>query len=443
MNRSNAYTSTSTASGDKQLDKFEVRGLFGQLDHDITFPTPLEGKPGPSLVILHGPNGIGKTTILRMLDGLMRLNFNPFRRVPFKACSLQFTTGESIEVRPQQNDVLLSLSVCYDDLEVELHPRRPGALNEEDRGAVEAFRQRFFRATDSLNFELIETTRILGTLDSLDDVDYQSLAISSHSSARELERLRQAFESNPKARASERTKDLAARVQRFVREAQVNYRRFFSTNEPDLFPKILHSLADPEPRTVRAEDLLKRLRRIREEDQQARQLGLEPEQWEYEELATFLEERKGSPDMSHALTVLSAYVETLESRAAERQLIATRLRTFEDLVSEFFENKRVEIRPRGGFAILTDQGEELSEEQLSSGEYHLLYLMVSALVTQRRGTVIAIDEPEMSMHLKWQRRLINALMECASNAEPQFIFATHSPDISAEYPDDMVMLGHS
>ena len=70
----------------------------------------------------------------------------------------------------------------------------------------------------------------------------------------------------------------------------------------------------------------------------------------------------------------------------------------------------------------------------------LLFLMVAALVTRRRGTVIAIDEPEMSMHIAWQRKLIPALVECASNAEPLFIFATHSPDLAASCPGAMVEL---
>ncbi len=432
--------SRSTASGDMQLATFELHGLFGELDHSIEFPTPLEGNPGPSLVILHGPNGVGKTTILRMIDGMMRLDFNPFRRVPVKHCKLSFTTGEYIEVEPKSNDALEYLVVRYDDHEVRLHPRKPGALVPDQRPVVEAFRQSFFRATESLDFELIETTRIVGTLNWMDDDEYDYLVSLPPEERDLILSSRRRRVSNPKARKYERTGDLAARVQRFVREAQVNYRHYFSSTEPDLFPRILQRLTDSQPNQVRAEDLLKRLRRIREQDQHARKLGLATEQWDYEQLARFLEEQRASADITHALTVLSAYVETLESGAAERELLANRLQTFESLMSEFLEDKEVMIHPRQGFAIVTSRGEELHESQLSSGEYHLLYLMVSALVTQRRGTVIAIDEPEMSMHIKWQRRLISALVKVASNAEPQFIFATHSPDIAAEFPDDMVML---
>ena len=52
----------------------------------------------PSLVILHGRNGVGKTTLLRMLDGLMRLDFDVFREVPFVSSGLRFNSGQQITV---------------------------------------------------------------------------------------------------------------------------------------------------------------------------------------------------------------------------------------------------------------------------------------------------------------------------------------------------------
>jgi predicted ATPase len=186
--------------------------------------------------------------------------------------------------------------------------------------------------------------------------------------------------------------------------------------------------------------LLERLRTIREKDQQTSRFGLEPDRWNLEQLEGLLSQARTTLERNYAYSVLSIYVETLESRAAERDLVAERLRKFEQRLSEFFEGKAVKIDPRKGFEIIASSGTELRQDQLSSGEYHLLYLMVAALVTQRRGTVVAIDEPEMSMHIGWQRRLIPALLDIASNAEPQFVLATHSPDIAAGHSEYMVQL---
>jgi predicted ATPase len=188
--------------------------------------------------------------------------------------------------------------------------------------------------------------------------------------------------------------------------------------------------------------LLEILKRIQSADRVHRRLGLQPDQWNYKQLVGYAEPLAKSrrAGRNYALTVLGAYTEVLESRSNERQLIADRLLIFEDVMKEFLDGKRVFVDATKGLRIETDQEEELDETKLSSGEYHLLYLMVAALTTKRSGTVIAIDEPEMSMHIEWQRKLIRKLFEVASNAAPQFVFATHSPDVAADYPDDLIEL---
>ena len=66
-------------------------------------------------------------------------------------------------------------------------------------------------------------------------------------------------------------------------------------------------------------------------------------------------------------------------------------------LSSFLGDKTVSIDPKEGLVIRADHTQEvLRERSLSSGEFHLLLLMVAALVTRRRGTVIAIDEPDVN-----------------------------------------------
>jgi len=100
----------------------------------------------------------------------------------------------------------------------------------------------------------------------------------------------------------------------------------------------------------------------------------------------------------------------------------------------------VAVSARDGIALSSPDGTRLAEHQLSSGEYHLLFLMVAALATRSRGSVVAIDEPEMSMHLKWQRRLVPALLECAEGGEPLILLATHSPEVCRSCPESLVSL---
>jgi ABC-type cobalamin/Fe3+-siderophores transport system ATPase subunit len=431
-----------------QLKRLAIRGLFGTMDHTIQFPVPGEQASTPSLVILHGRNGVGKTTILRMLDGLLRLDFNTFRQIPIASCVLDFDSNDSLEVKPHRNERLVHIDVSFRGLHVQLHPDHPGALNDEEDHRVEVFRQLFFKQTEDITFEFIDTERLYQLQPHFDEFED---AVPPHLTAEISRTLRSPLgrkffirhsPPNPKARFPEPPQSLAARVKRFIREAQVNYRTFFSTTEPDLFPRIIDRLTAKQQPIYAIDELRERLQRIHAQDKENERLGLEPDRWDYDQMMAQLEAlaQRSGEGRQQALTVLGSYVEQLESRAAERALVADRLLTFERLMKEFLGDKSIAIDPRVGIQIRAQSGEKLEERQLSSGEFHLLFLMIAALVTRRRGTVIAIDEPEMSMHIAWQRRLIPALVECASKAEPLFIFATHSPDLAASFPDAMIEL---
>jgi len=423
-----------------QLEELTIEGLFDHFDHRVVFPTSSEEEEDaiPSLVILHGRNGVGKTTILRMIDGLMQLNFDVFREVPFSLCSLLFTTGDRLSVADGRVKRQRVFDVTFETLEegkqnVTLDGRRgkKGAFREGETPKVEEFRKTFFSKTNSIFFDYIATSRRPEPEepDSLRAMGYEFRDGVVVQSAR------------AQAQRADQLQPLAAKVAAFVESAQLDYRRFFSTTEPELFPRILQRLSEAAPEEYAPDELARRLNNLRDEGERLSRLGLEMERWDPDVLMVYLEELSSSPNRAYGLAVLAAYAEVLESRAEQRALVANRLLTFEAIMNEFLLDKHVSVDPERGLRIETTGGRVLTENRLSSGEYHLLYLMVEALVTRRRGTVIAIDEPEMSMHIAWQRKLIPNLLRCASNAAPQFIFATHSPDIVADYRSSLIRIG--
>jgi predicted ATPase len=419
-----------------QLERLDVEGLFGRFEHSIPLPTQPEDdeQPRPSIAILHGPNGVGKTTVLRMLSGFLRLDFSAFRRVPCTSATLTFSTSQQLTVRREQ-DPPHALEVRFGDMMVRLHADRSGPLLDEDAALVEHFRSTFFKATEGITFDFVDTGRM----------PLQVPPEPGYAVGAQLDDPRYVVEIDSAGRARRRRRGprdgetpLAERVARFIADAQVDYRRFFSTSEPDLFPRIMQRLTSTELPAYDAERLLKTLTDLRDQALRTAEVGLEVEPWDYEQLVGHLRSLSGEPAEQYALTVLGTFTEFLASRVEQRELVAHRLRAFEALLDDFFLGKHVKVHPRDGLHITSDAGEPLRETQLSSGEFHLLYLMVTSLVTRRRGTVIAIDEPEISMHIAWQRKLISSLVACASNASPQFIFATHSPDIVADYRDQMI-----
>lgn len=72
-------------------------------------------------------------------------------------------------------------------------------------------------------------------------------------------------------------------------------------------------------------------------------------------------------------------------------------------------------------------GETLVPYQLSSGEKQILAILLTVLVEDNQNYVLFMDEPEVSLHVDWQKRLIDLIMDLNPNV--QLILTTHSPAV--------------
>ena len=72
-------------------------------------------------------------------------------------------------------------------------------------------------------------------------------------------------------------------------------------------------------------------------------------------------------------------------------------------------------------------GETLMPYQLSSGEKQMLVILLTVLIEDGQNYVLFMDEPEVSLHVEWQKRLIDLILEL--NPSVQIILTTHSPAV--------------
>lgn len=68
-----------------------------------------------------------------------------------------------------------------------------------------------------------------------------------------------------------------------------------------------------------------------------------------------------------------------------------------------------------------------NNKKLSSGEKQFLIVMLTVLLQRKEESILIMDEPEISMHIDWQRELLNNLKKLNPNC--QIILATHSPGV--------------
>ena len=72
-------------------------------------------------------------------------------------------------------------------------------------------------------------------------------------------------------------------------------------------------------------------------------------------------------------------------------------------------------------------GETLFPYQLSSGEKQMLAILLTVLVQDGKPYALFMDEPEVSLHIEWQKRLIGLILSLNPNV--QIILTTHSPAV--------------
>ena len=109
------------------------------------------------------------------------------------------------------------------------------------------------------------------------------------------------------------------------------------------------------------------------------------------------------------------------------QQLSEKKRRFQDIVDELFRETGKNIVRTENEIRFTQIGEVLLPYQLSSGEKQILAILLTVLVEDDLPYVLFMDEPEVSLHIEWQKRLIDLCLELNPNV--QIILTTHSPAV--------------
>lgn len=122
------------------------------------------------------------------------------------------------------------------------------------------------------------------------------------------------------------------------------------------------------------------------------------------------------------IELLSSGDEEGHRKAAE---VSYPKRRFQDLTDELFSETGKKIIRSKNEIVFDQEGRELLPYRLSSGEKQMLVILLTVLVQDKQPCVLLMDEPEVSLHIEWQQRIISIIREM--NPHAQIILTTHSP----------------
>ena len=445
-----------------------VEGLFGLYDHDI----PLNQEQ--RVTILHGPNGVGKTVLLRMTHGLFTGRVSELSRVPFRRFEVELSNGVRVTVtqsseqdpepgrslsrlvrgwrpaplihvtqyggdserlqfgdgrsgplprsaerilmemgaRPVRDDVWRDPStgdlVYVWDLMERYLPQRAGPGDELDPPARPLFAALAEQVGGALGVHMIETQRLVRAVEA------------------------SGFEARARGRPS---LDITVEVyaQALARELEAALARYGSVSQSldQSFPQRLLATRDP----LSPEALTREVAQLDAQRARLTSLGiLDPSQ------AAGVDPAKlGELDDSNR-RVMTLYVSDTAKKLEVLEDLSERVGLLVDNINGKFTQKRLQVDRAHGFQVIGHDGRPLPLDALSSGEQHELVLLYDLLFHIKPNTLVLIDEPELSLHVVWQKRFMRDLLSIAETTGLDALVATHSPFIVGDYEELMVDL---
>ena len=132
--------------------------------------------------------------------------------------------------------------------------------------------------------------------------------------------------------------------------------------------------------------------------------------------------------LDYQVNIGNRIIEKLQTGDTEAaQQMSQKKTRFQDIVDELFSDTGKKIIRTANELQFTQIGEVLLPYRLSSGEKQILIILLTVLVEDNLPYVLFMDEPEVSLHLEWQKRLVDLCIELNPNV--QIILTTHSPAI--------------
>lgn len=151
------------------------------------------------------------------------------------------------------------------------------------------------------------------------------------------------------------------------------------------------------------------------------------------EIAADSDEGTKDGGIKSARELIDRVRDKVEKMEADRVSVMAPMTAIQKTVASLFSHSGIKFGKRLNFG---DAAGAISSEVLSAGEKQMLsFVCYNAF---RNNSITFIDEPELSLHVDWQRSLFPTLLE--QNPSNQFIIATHSPFIYSRYPDKEVCI---
>ena len=414
-----------------KITNVRVEGFWGNRIIDTVFDS--------SINIFIGSNGTGKTTFMNLLQAVLVIDFSMLGSIEFTKIVLNLKRRKSVRtimvIKEDTNKVLYKLKYKIGRKVFEF-PLIGEDLDPRKRRLHSRFLQEINDCRALLN-EIVSLSWLSVHRELLDE-DYEE---------RYYYKRRRTFKSPVDARIEdllERFTSYQLNVEREINKHSKQYQTDVLAGL--LYNKKFDTFSVKKELNINPEDIKKGLltayhdlNAMNSEIEKKIEMHSDVISKSLENLSSSIGSDRGSEDPSIDLNDVLPIIllkRTNHIISLSKELEKEKKRIFEPLnnyisqIKSFIQNKEFILTPDGNLPfIIKTNDQTIGIEKLSSGEKQLFILLTETLLQTNKDYIFVADEPELSLHISWQKKLLKSIKSLNKNA--QIIVATHSPEIAA------------
>ena len=423
------------------ISSLEIKQLFNRFDYKIELQKN-------TITILTGPNGFGKSTILKIISALSSSNIMFFYKLVFKKITATFDDGSTFSIAQKRTDGRTE-SLIIDDKELPIRL----FLNNN---LVHAPWLHRISQTEWIDFRTHERfsreEMIFHIFDEAENIDnFTEYFNVSQAKAKQysaiISKLKVIAEkcgnvrliSEQRLIRKEVDEDNDEQIVDVINELPVKMKSRISNLTAD-YSKAANSLDSTYPqRLLSTKQGLSSEKEFLEKMADANAKFTKLSKYDLVDLP-FIRSTQYEAEFSKALKV---YFEDFEKKYTVFSDFIDRLDLYTDIINSHLSFKSIRVTRDSGLIVVDDNDPShiLRLEQLSSGEKQEIVLFYELIFETEKQLLLLIDEPEISLHIMWQKLFMEDLDRVVSLGNLKVVIATHAPQIINNRWDLQIDLG--
>lgn len=412
------------------VSDIHIEKLHGLYNYNLHFPK------SERVSIITGPNGYGKTTILKIINHILYCKFWFFFFLEFKSINLVFRNGwslfiEKVSSAESESEDSSDVVTVRERIIIKLYiPDKNSPMETLVIGANYMARLlRFYRrefssfSNDKANLEYILENNYVPEDDSYISENGKLIQLFLQEQRCifvQAERLVSDFLCKMPVRTfnNELIKTYKPEISTIAYELKNYFAetiKEFASKSQEIDASFIKRLMDYVKEPYCKSDFETKKENLKEKISKLRKYGLSPK----------IELPQGY--MAKWQSVLSLYIDDMDAKISVFDNFYNHLEVFDRMLTgKALSNKRLVLNDEVGIKIVNDNNVDIPLTKLSNGEQNLLLLYYKLVFSLKKDSLLLIDEPENSLHAAWLSNMLNDYIEMADKLQCQIIIATHS-----------------